>query len=183
MGISVVLLRVPLEPAVDMLSQRTSFNDFAEYLETELMPYDPEEERRDAPDPESLGLDLMKAYRLTLDVLTETAHEHHSSLFLTEEFADPLAWAAFGARLPKWEEDPLLRYSLGSDLDAICDALGTIDETEIERRIRRLLKVAPGYGRGIGPWAQSRVRKVLPAMPEFYRRARSAGEVVIHRMY
>ncbi|MEM1043109.1 MAG: hypothetical protein AAGI91_10825 [Bacteroidota bacterium] len=184
MGISVSVIRVPLEPAVDVLSRRASLSDFAEYLDFELVPYDPDAGEREDLDPTSPEIRLWRSYGLVLDVLTETAHEHHSSLFITDEFADPLAWAAFGARLPKWEGDRLLRYSLGSDLDAICSALEAIDGQELERRVWRVLRLAPQYEpEGCEPWVQNRMEDIVPALQGLFQRARSAGEIVIHQRF
>ncbi len=185
MGISVSITRVPLERAVDALSMRMSLSDFGVYMDYELLPRDENSSRRADLDPASPILDLWKSYILVLDVLTAEAHEHHSSLFITDEFENPFAWAGFGARLPGWRQDSLpLRYSLGSDLDTICDALDSLDERELERRVQRVLKLAPQYEpEGREPWVQDYMEKVVLAMRGFYRRARSAGEIVIHRMF
>ena len=126
---------------------------------------------------------LWKGYGYLFDVLSGSAHDPDlwTSIFMTDEFKDPQSWAIYGARKAGWKPtDFPLRYSVPSDVEAICGALAALTETEVRERVEHVSgQSSPNDDR------KPRLEQTLRALSDlrgFYQQARGSGEIVLYLM-
>ena len=130
MGVYLSIVRPPIEVAVDALSGRLSLGRLNEYLDfgPEVLANAPLTDESRAAFSAYLAasqreLYLAKRSGQVLDVLSGEAHDPRrwTSMFMTDEFADPAPWAVYGARKAGWDTgDFPLRYSLRHPGDLLC---------------------------------------------------------------
>lgn len=193
MGINLTIARPPLNVAVDALTRRMDLGVLRWYIEL-LEPYSGIEYLKATTSKGVPGggssepirvVGLWRGFGSALDVLTSTAHDRHHwiDIFAAEEFADPVLWAVYGARIVGWPpEDYPLRYSLPSDAEAICAALDVLTDAELRTRVDSVLAQRPGYEGDQEPWLHVQVAGRLAALRSLYGAAAAEGEIVLYLM-
>jgi hypothetical protein len=182
--------RLPLDPGVDLLSGRRTF-DYIEFERTELYGpaftiYASESDPFAGPNPRCLWFG--NAYPLVFEVLTGVSRGQWSGDRFRSTPDDPRAHSLYGARKAGWKQDRDFSwgYSMRSDIQAILEALAQMSDDDLWDNFQAAQAEDPmldmdgtrfdftdtfeRYYRG----------RLLPAMTEFYENAQAEGEIVLY---
>jgi len=183
--------RLPVDPAVDVLTRCRWFDYVELVLELDQPTY---HLWKAPPDKAPRTLYFDKGYPLVFEALTGGHRGRFSSDHFDDTSDDPYFWAVYGARLVGWEtQDFPLRYSLAGDLDAICDALSRLTDTELRENLAHAHdNPPPDLDEYQAPTISLEDRlkvfdkylasRFLPALQQFYRAAREREEIVVYWM-
>lgn len=181
--------RLPVDPAVDVLTRRRWFDYVELVLELDKPTYHIWTE---VPSRAPRNLYPGKAYRLLIEALTGRHRGPFAGARFEDESDDPRFWALYGARLVGWEwsERPL-RYSLPGDLGAIRQALDTLTDADLRANIIRAYNNPPpevdayptppvSLEGCLQSFDEKLTGRFSPALRRFYAAAQDEEEIVVH---
>lgn len=193
MGIYLYLHRLPLDSAVDTLTQRRDYDYVEEHC---LKPFEEWHNplRGSPPEHPPRTLDFQRSYHRVRDAMVGGALTYEDRFEeMGREPPDPRFWAIHGARLVGYEcGDFPWRYSLPTDIEAICETLKGMTEADLRENAEYAIEEDRQYEGTTdrtydGESAQKFMReelpkRLLPALRQFYRAARTEKQIVVRWM-
>lgn len=142
MGVYLYLHRLPLEPAVDVLTERRHYGDIEDQR---LRPFEEWHNPLREPLPEQAPrtIDFQRSYHKVRDAIVGGALTRKERFDeIDGEPEDPRFWAIYGARLVghRAREYFPWRYSLSSDVEAICAVLCEMTEADVRENVERAIE-------------------------------------------
>jgi len=190
MSLTLSVDRLPLDPGVDLLSGRRTF-DYIEFERTELYGpafaiYASESDPFAGPNPRCLWFG--NAYPLVFEVLTGVNRGQWSGDRFRSTPDDPRAYSLYGARKAGWEQDRDFPwgYSMRSDIAAIREALAQMSDDDLWDNFQAAQAEDPMLNADgtrfdfTDTFERYYQGRLLPAMTEFYENAEAEDEIVVY---
>ena len=197
MGTYLSIGRLPIDPGVDLLTNRRNWDylefERPEYYQPSFYIFEPKHgPPKSQPNPRWLY--LSKAYPAAFEMLTGTSRNLHSSTHFLDPPDDPRAHAIYGARKAGWRQDFPWRYSLPTDIEAILEALALMHDEDLLRNLQTAYegRSADGSTPDIEITSDrtlaSRIEgfeshfrgRFLSTLRRFYENAQAEGEIVLY---
>lgn len=199
MGVRLSIVRLPIDPAVDILTLRRWF-EYVEFKRPELdRPsfhlYDVARTMEHPP----RWIHLSKGYSLSYEALTGRHRGRFTSEFFHEESDDPCAWGIYGARRIGWKADghvyeQPVKYSLPTDTRKVHSAICELTDADLRENLIQAHDNPPPdldeYQTPTIPlddrlhvFDEYLASRLLPVLHRFFAATQEEREIVIHWLH